>query len=171
MDQIKIAGRLAWRGSRVAALIALSLPVPTEAPAQRAESLEAGLLTSFEDAAFVMGYRATSVKQGRAGVDFTVATAPQAYADGFVNLFMHVDLTGSISVGSRSWLLPRAGLSVLAVAGEDNGAAPGFNVGIGLLGRSSERHGLRFDVTHMRLIGEDGGIGVTTFAVGYAWIK
>lgn len=164
------------KGAWVAALGALSLMVLTELPAQRAQSVEMGYLTIDEDALFLVGYRVMFAPKG-AGVDFSIATWPEGIPEGGLLLFPHLDVTAPIAVGSRAWLLPRAGLSAIIGAsvgsGGGGGALAGYNVGIGLMGRMSERHGLRFDVTHMRLIGDDAdeGIGLTTFSIGFAWIK
>lgn len=161
------------RGSTVAALLALSLTLPTEAQAQRAQSVEMGFLSLDEDALFLLGYRVMHAPRG-VGVDFSIATWPEGLTEGFLFLFPHLDLTAPIAVGSRAWLLPRAGLSAIIGAGEGGGGGiAGYNVGIGLMGRISERHGLRLDVTHMRLIGDevDEGIGITALTIGFAWIK
>ena len=163
------------RGAGVAALVALSFAMPTEAPAQRAQSFEMGFLTLFEeDVLFLVGYRVTYAPRG-AGVDFSIATWPEGFFDVGLLLLPHLDITAPIAVGSRAWLLPRAGLSaIIGVGGDGGGAIAGYNLGIGLMGRINDRHGLRFDVTHMRLIeqiGEDEAVGLTTFTVGFAWIK
>lgn len=167
------------RGSRVAALLALSLTLQTEAPAQarRARSVEIGFLTQFEesDATVLIGYRTSSIKKGL-GFDFSIGTLPEGFAESFFVALAHFDLTAPISVGTRSWLLPRAGISGIVAGGEffegetAAGAAPGFNLGIGLLGRTGERNGLRLDVTHMLMFGDED-VGVTALTLGYAWIR
>ena len=168
------------RGSTVAALLALSLTLQTDAQAQarRARSVELGLLTQFEesDATMLVGYRTSSLKKGM-GFDFSIGTLPEGWFESLFVALVHFDLTVPVVVGTRSWLLPRAGISGLVVAADEIifdepgfGAAPGFNLGIGLLGRMGERNGLRLDVTHMLLVGDDD-VGVTALTIGYAWIK
>ena len=158
----------------VAALVALFLTLPTEARAQRSQSVEMGIITVFEDEAlFLLGYRVTYAPRG-AGVDFSIATWPEGIVNGGLLLLPHLDLTAPIAVGSRAWLLPRAGLSaIIAVGGDGGGGIAGYNIGIGLMGRISERHGLRFDVTYMRPVGDDAveDVGLTTLSIGFAWIK
>ena len=159
------------RGFRIAAMLALSLTYPSPARAQRGHALEAGLLTEFEEATFLLGYRLTNANLGRVGLDFSVSTLPQAWSEAFIGL-LHLDLTTPIAVGPRAWLLPRAGVSGIVAAGaEIGGAAPGFNIGIGLVGRLGERTGVRLDVTHMRLIGDDETAGITGLTFGFQWFK
>lgn len=163
------------KGAWLAALVALSSTVPTKAPAQRAQSVEMGFLTAFEeDVLFLIGYRVTYAPRG-AGVDFSIAIWPEGLFDVGLLLLPHLDLTAPVAIGSRSWLLPRVGLSgIIGASSEGGGGLFGLNVGIGLMGRLNERHGLRLDVTHMRLfeqLGEADAVGLTTFSVGFAWIK
>jgi hypothetical protein len=167
------------RGSTVAALLALSLTLQTDAQAQarRARSVELGLLTQFEEseATLLVGYRTSSLKKG-VGFDFSIGTLPEGFFESLFIALAHFDLTVPVAVGTRSWLLPRAGVSAIVAAGElifdepGFGAAPGFNIGVGLLGRMGERNGLRLDLTHMLLIGDDD-VGVTAVTIGYAWVK
>ncbi len=159
------------RGWRIAALVALSLSSQTPAQAQRGHSIQAGVITEFEDATMLLGYRWTGARQGRVGLDFSINTLPQAFSEAFVGL-LDFDLTAPIGIGSRSWLLPRAGLTVLVAAGEIAGAAPGLNLGLGWLGRTGERTGIRLDATYTRfLTDDDDEAGFTALTLGFVWLK
>ena len=161
------------RDFRVGALVALSLTSLSSADAQRATSLEGGFITAFEDAAFLIGLRITAVKPGSlAGVDFSVSTFPDAIADGFWILMPNLDIAAPVAIGSSAWLLPRVGVSALVgFGGGSGGAAAGGNVGIGLLGRTGERSGVRLDVTHTRYLSGGESVGFTALTFGYAWMK
>ena len=159
------------RGFGIAAMMALSLTYQNPARAQTAHSLEMGFLTfGFEEATFLLGYRVTATKPGGVGVDFSVATLPQAWSETVITL-LDLDMTSSIAIGSQSWLLPRGGLTAALAWGGFAGAAPGFNVGLGLLGRIGEHTGARLDVTYMRFIGDDETVGITALTFGFAWIQ
>lgn len=150
----------------------LALPFAPAAAAQRAFSVEGGVVTAFEDAAVIMGIRASHARVGAAGVDFSLATFPDGLVEGFVLLLPNLDLATAAPVGERAWLLPRFGVSALVGVGEGGGGAiPGFNVGIGLLGHVAERAGVRLDVTYIRLISDGDSAGFTAITFGFAWMR
>lgn len=155
----------------LAAPLALSL-VALPAQAQRAFSLEGGFITAFEDAAYIVGVRATAAKPGSAGVDFSVSTLPQGIVEGVFILLPNLDVTFAGSVGPRAWLMPRFGASALVGVGEGGGGGVfGLNAGIGLLGKLSEKTGARADVTYTRYFGDGDSVGFTAFTVGFAWMR
>jgi len=159
------------RSVLTAASLALSLASPISARAQSALAIEAGFLTAFEESVFQVGIRSTSVKTGGVGVDFALATLPQAIGAGVFFLMPNLDLTTAVPVGPRAWLMPRFGVSALVGAGEEAGAVPGFNLGIGLIGRMGERMGARMDVTYQRYVGGGSSVGFTALTFGVAWMQ
>ena len=159
------------RGLVLAATVALSL-TSSRLQAQKSFSLEAGYLAAFEDAAFLVGFRATGAKAGAAGVDFSISTLPQGFPEGFLVLLPHLDITTAAAVGPNAWLLPRFGASALIGVGDGGGGGVfGLNGGIGLLGRLSEKAGIRLDLTYMRYFGDGDSIGLTALTFGYAWMR
>lgn len=159
------------RGVLVAASLALFASSPTSATTQSALAVEVGFLTAFEDAVFQFGIRSTALKPGGVGVDFSLATLPEAIAEGVFFVMPNLDLAWAMPVGSRSWIMPRFGVSALVGAGEGAGAIPGFNFGIGLLGRMGEKMGARMDVTHQRYLSEGESVGFTALTFGIAWMQ
>lgn len=160
------------RSVLTAASLALSLASPISARAQSALSIEVGFLTAFEEAVFQVGIRSTSVKAGGVGVDFALATFPEAVIEGVFFLMPNLDLTTAVPVGPRAWLMPRFGVSALVGAGEGGaGAVAGFNLGIGLIGRMGEKMGARMDVTYQRYLGGGSSVGFTALTFGVAWMQ
>lgn len=159
------------RGLIIAATLALSFTCFDTARAQSAFAIEGGFISAFEDAAFLFGVRLTQVKPGAIGVDFALATLPQAIAEGVFILLPNLDLTTPVPVGPRAWLEPRIGVSALVGAGEAAGAVPGFNVGIGLLGRMGEKVGARLDVSYQRYLSGGESLGFTAVTFGVAWLQ
>ena len=159
------------RGLVLAATLALSL-TSSRVHAQKAVSIEAGFITAFEDAVFLVGVRTTAAKAGAAGIDFSLSTLPQAAAEGFFLLMPNLDITMSAPVGPNAWVLPRIGVSALVGIGEGGGGGLfGLNGGIGLLGRLSERTGVRLDLTYMRYFGDGDSLGLTALTFGLAWMR
>lgn len=158
------------RGLVLAATVALSL-TSSRVQAQKSISLEAGFLTAFDDAAFLVGFRASGAKAGAAGVDFSISTLPQLFTDGLF-LMPNLDLATAAPVGPNAWLMPRFGASALIGIGEGGGDGVfGLNGGIGLLGRLSEKTGIRLDVTYMRYFGDGESLGLTALTFGFAWMR
>jgi hypothetical protein len=159
------------RGLVLAATVALSL-TSSRLQAQKSMSVEAGYLTAFEDAAFLVGFRATGAKAGAPGVDFSIFTLPQGFTESVLVLMPNLDITTAAAVGPNAWLLPRFGVSALLGVGEAGGGGVfGLNGGIGLLGRLSEKAGIRLDVTYVRYFGDGESLGLTALTFGYAWMR
>ena len=159
------------RGLVLAATLALSL-TSSRLHAQNAVSIEAGFLTAFEDAAFLVGVRTTAAKAGSAGVDFSLSTLPEVVAAGVFFIMPNLDLTMAAPVGPSAWLLPRFGASALIGVGEGGGGGVfGLNGGIGLLGRISERTGIRLDLTYVRYFGDGESVGFTALTFGLAFMR
>lgn len=154
-----------------AATLVLCLASPNAVRAQSAISAEVGFITAFEEAVFQVGVRWTTVKQGGVGVDFALGTLPEGIAAGVFVVLPNLDMTAAVPVGPRAWLLPRIGVSALVGTGEDLGALPGFNLGVGLLGRIGEKMGARMDVTHQRYLSGGESLGLTTLTFGIAWMQ
>ena len=143
---------------------------------QVALSAEAGFVAGFDYGSYLVGLRATGGWHGVVGTDFSLATLPQAVAVDQVLLLQNLDMALALPVGSRAWVVPRFGVSVvldlasLDVAPE---GAMGLNGGIGLLGRLSERTGLRLDLIRVHYLGgylTDPRAGYTAVTVGLAWM-
>jgi len=141
---------------------------------QSAVALEAGVITAFQESAtFQIGGRVTIAQPRSPGVDFAIATFPEAVAQGLFLFTPDLSVTVALPIGGKSWVLPRIGFSVLAgVFDGDAEAIAGFNVGIGVLGATSERMGVRMDLTHRRYVsnGQTSG-GLLVVTVGIAWLR
>lgn len=155
--------------------VLLGLCLAPPAAAQSARSLEGGLLTAFEnEAIFQFGFRITAARVGVPGLDFSIATFPEALVSGFILLTPDLSITYPVPVGERVWLTPRVGFSAFVGFGLDDGGGagglPGYHAGIGVLGQTNEKTGLRLDLTHRRLL--DGGNQSESMLVvsfGFAW--
>ena len=145
------------------------------AAAQLAKSVDVGLPfgPSGETgaAAFQLGFRVASLKPQAPGVDFAIATLPVAWAYGIAVVSSDLDLTYPVPLGGGVTLAPRAGASVLVAAlfapNEEGGAGamPGYNVGLGLVGRTGPTSAIRADFTRRSF----DGVAVSSVTIGFAW--
>jgi hypothetical protein len=152
-------------------LLFLAVLLTTPLAAQSSRALEAGLLTAFEDEVLVqVGFRLTSATPRVPGVDFSVATFPEGLASGFFLFTPDLSLAFALPIDRRAWVLPRVGFSMLIAFGEgDQEWFPGYHVGVGVLGATGDRTGMRLDLTHRRWVldGDDASMLVVSF--GFAW--
>ena len=128
------------------ALLALSLPVVARtSAAQLATSLEIGLPAARgTNLSFLLiGVRVASIKPLKPfvpGIDWSLDVAPL-----YLIARSGFDLTYPISLGCKATFTPRAGVS--ALWDTPDGAAAGYNVGVGLVARTGPTTAVRVDFT------------------------
>lgn len=145
--------------------------LPVRAPAQTGYSVEIGTVTAFEDALIQLGFRATPALAGRGGVDVAAAVFPDALADGVFFSMLDLDLTFGTRLAEDAILYPRFGASALVRAGGDGGGGVfGYNLGAGVLARTSPALGVRIDYTHRRFTSGGETVPFSSISFGIVWI-
>jgi hypothetical protein len=144
--------------------------------AQLAQSLDIGFpffgpTGETHPALFQVGYRAASIKPLKPGVDVSIATVPVALMFGLIVISSDLDLTYPLPLGAGAILTPRVGGSV--VVGGVVGSGPyaggfggtvGYNVGVGLVGRTGPTTAIRFDFTHRHF-----DVPLSSATIGFVW--
>jgi len=159
-----------------AVLLTTALLVSARAgAAQVAKSLDIGFpfAASGETSALAVqvGFRVASITPLVPGVDFSIATMPVALTLGLAVLSSDLDVTYPIPLGTGAILTPRVGGSAL-VAGllgpqeGGFGGAVGYNMGVGLVGRTGPTTAVRLDFTHRRFSGD---FAVSSATIGFVW--
>ena len=142
--------RLAVLGMAVMAVVAAG-----RVEAQGVAGFEVGMATADGLTAMQVGVRADNTRLGRVGVGIDLTTFPDAISNGAFSAMGDVDLTYHVPVGPTVAVPVSAGFSM---AGTSGVFGAGFNAGIGLIGRMSERVAVRVDYTwrHLSFTGFGG---------------
>ena len=157
----------------------LACAAPCSAVAQQAMSFDLGVLgpaNSFQTnpALVQVGLRVATVRPETVGVDFALATLPVAATYGVLLLGADLDASWTVALSEGVRLMPRVGASsAFGVAlGEDGGAggALGYNVGIGLLQRTSPTTAVRLDYTYRRFGIDRESLALSSLTIGFVWM-
>ena len=117
----------------------------------------------------MVGVRVASIKPLVPGVDCEVVVLPMGLAHGVLVSGLGLDITYPLPVGRSVLIAPRAGASALAAAVSPGGlyTEMGYNVGVGLVGRTDAKTVVRVDIGRHWF---DEGFGVTLVTLGVAHI-
>ena len=116
---------------------------------------------------FTVGLNLTQIKAGQLGADFAIGTMPRAFAYGAGVIGARLGGTLPIPIRPDLLLLPTAGLSLLAGAGEGGGAeVGGVNAGLAAVVWSGS-NGVRTGMTVHRFEGVPG----TIWLVEFGWVR
>lgn len=140
------------------------------AVAQRVTAWEVGMASLGEDVRIVqVGYRASWLDPGHAGVDFSVAASPVGLLSLLVHGALDLDAAYAVVLDSATSLHLRAGGTAFVHASQYGaGFIGGFNVGFGIVGRTSATSGIRVDVVQRWFPGEYRTYSATSVTVGIA---
>lgn len=157
----------------LSALVAFALTSAGSLPAagQSALSLEGGALRGSDESIVQTGIRFTTLRPGTAALDLGLATFPQAIAAGFFLGMADLSLGYAAAAGPSTWIVPRAGVSVLAAAGDGGGGAvAGAGLGLGVVTRVGSHVGARLDFVQRYFAGSGESIELSSVSFGIAWI-
>jgi hypothetical protein len=140
------------------------------AVAQRVTAWEVGMASLDEDVRLLqVGYRASWVNPGHVGVDFSVAASPVGLLSLFIHGALDLDAAYAVVLDSATSLHLRAGGTAFVAASQYGaGLTGGFNVGFGIVGRTSATSGIRLDVVQRWFPTEYETYSATSVTVGIA---
>lgn len=130
-------------------------------------AMEGGASLAQGASAFQIGLRATSAKPGGVGLDFALATYPDAISNGAFALLSDLALEYRAPLGDAATASIRVGGSALvASAGGISASAGGINAGTGVILRLGENTGFRIDYTWRLFFGSGGSASLSSLTFG-----
>jgi hypothetical protein len=139
------------------------------AAAQNGVAFEGGVAMAAGESEFQAGIRASSMQPSHIGIDFALATFPDALANGVFNLMSDLDVEYRAPLGALAGISVRAGGSALVASADgSSGAAGGFNAGLGMILRVGAKTSFRADYTYRQYFGGGGSLGLSSLTFGLA---
>ncbi|HKV70918.1 MAG TPA: hypothetical protein VJN62_06685 [Gemmatimonadales bacterium] len=130
-------------------------------------AVEGGVGLAGGASAFQIGIRATSAKPRGVGVDFALATYPDAISNGALALLSDLALEYRAPLGDAATASIRAGGSALLASGGGlTASAGGVNAGAGVLLRLGENTGFRIDYTWRTFFASGGSASLSSLTFG-----
>jgi hypothetical protein len=131
------------------------------------------LVVRFEsepDLLLFSGLRAWSSRHQGPGGDYWLGFWPEGLAEGGVLIMTDLDFAYTAPVNEHIAMVPRVGLSVIALgAGSFGGASAGWNVGLGVVGRFRSNFGIRADYTLREFSPGEDPVRYGSGSVGLFW--
>ncbi|HZH41277.1 MAG TPA: hypothetical protein VFD85_09715 [Gemmatimonadales bacterium] len=131
-------------------------------------SVEGGVGLAQGESSFQVGIRGMSTRTGGVGVDFAVATYPDAISNGAFSALTDLAIEYRAPLGPNASASIRAGGSALLVSGGGiSGSAGGINAGTGVILGLSEKTAFRFDFTYRVIFsgGQSASLSSLTFGI------
>ena len=131
-------------------------------------SVEGGVGLAQGASAFQVGIRGMTTKVGGVGVDFAVATYPDAISNGALSVLTDLALEYRAPLGPNASASIRAGGSAALVAGGGiSGSAGGINAGTGVILGLGEKTAFRIDYTYRMFFsgGQSASLSSLTFGI------